>query len=58
MAYINDARNLLNGKSHAKTVEEFLDPDHIQRALATRAIYFTMRVHKMLAESDAPSKTK
>ena len=56
--YMADMERLLSTPSKATTVQEFLDPDHIQRALATRAIYFTMRVHKMLAESDAPTKTK
>ena len=56
--YMADMERLLSTPSGATTIQEFLDPDHIQRALATRAIYFTMRVHKMLTESDAPSKTK
>ena len=53
-----DMERMLSTPSGATTVQEFLDPDHIERALATRAIYFTLRVYTMLTESDAPSKTK
>jgi len=49
---------LVAGQSGAITVEQFMEPDHIQRALATRAIVMILRVHKMLTESKAPSKTR
>ena len=40
---------LLSTPSTARTVEEFLDPDHIQRALATRAAFYVKRTYNMLA---------
>ena len=56
--YLAKADELVAGQSGAITVEQFMEPDHIQRALATRAIVMILRVHKMLTESKAPSKTR
>ena len=38
MAYLNDTEQLLKGKSNATTVNEFLQIEHLERALATRAV--------------------
>ena len=51
-------QQLLSTPSGATTVEEFLQPDHIQRALATRAAFIVNTTHAILTESKAPSKTK
>lgn len=50
-AYLADIEQLLNTSSGATSLEEFLQPDHIQRALATRAAFYTKKVFTMLAES-------
>ena len=39
-------------------MEQFLDPDHIQRALATRSIYYVFKLIKKLSQSKAPGLTK
>ena len=57
-AYLGKTRELLSTKSAAKTVAEFLEPDHLQLALATRAAQLVMKVYHQLTESKAPSKTK
>ena len=56
--YMSKTNELISGQSGATSVEQFMEPDHIQRALATRSILLIMRVHKMLTESKAPSKTR
>ena len=57
-SYLGKTDQLLSTPSGATSVEAFLDADHIERALATRAAYFVRKVHQMLSESTAPSKTK
>ena len=57
-AYLAKTDKLLSTPSGATSVEAFLEPDHIERALATRAAFFIRKVHKMISESTAPSKTK
>lgn len=57
-AYLSDTEKLLSTPSGASTVAEFLDADHIQRALATRSAYLIKRTLTTLTESKAPSKTK
>ena len=42
--YLGKAQELLSTPSGAKTVAEFLEPDHLQRALATRATQLVMKV--------------
>lgn len=37
---------------------EFLETDHIQRALATRSAFYVFKVANMLTDSKAPTKTK
>ena len=41
-AYIGEHQTLLSSKSGATTVEQFMDQDHLQRALATRAVFAVM----------------
>ena len=41
-AYLGKTKELLSTKSGAQSVQEFLDPDHIQRALATRSAALVM----------------
>ena len=43
-AYLGEIMSLKNNKSSATTVEEFLLPDHISRALATRSAFFAKKV--------------
>lgn len=57
-SYLAKTDELLSTPSGALTVEEFLNPDHLQRALATRAAFYVKKVHQMLSDSKAPSKTK
>jgi len=40
LAYLGDTQKLLSTKSAATTVSQFLEPDHLQQALATRSVYF------------------
>ena len=56
--YMKDYEVLLASKSQASNVAEFMDPDHVQKALAVRSIYYTMKVAKMLSDSKASSKSK
>lgn len=58
MAYLNDSKKLLNGKSHAKTIEEFLQLDHLERALATRAVYAFKELTQAMAASTATDQEK
>ena len=44
-SYLMKSDQLLSTPSGATTVEAFLDPDHIQRALATRSAYFVKKVY-------------
>ena len=57
-SYLAKSKELLASKSGASTVEQFLDPDHIQRALATRSVYYVLNLFKKLSQSKAPSLTK
>ena len=57
-AYLSKMNELLSGKSTARSTEEFLEHDHLQRALATNACYLVKKVYTMLSESKASSKTK
>ena len=57
-SYLSKTEELLSTPSGATTVEEFLNGDHIQRALATRAAYYVKKVYEMLSDSEAPSMTK
>ena len=57
-SYLSDVKTLLSSKSQAKTVAEFLEPDHLQQALAVRACFILKRVSEKLAASEAPSMTK
>ena len=48
MAYLNDTKDLIRGKSGAKTVEEFLQLEHLERALATRSAYHLDELYKAM----------
>ena len=39
MSYLNDIASLTAGKSHAKSVDSFIQIEHLERALATRSAY-------------------
>jgi len=56
--YLNKTEELISTPSTATTVEEFLHPDHIQRALAARSAAYVKKVYHMLKASKAPSKEK
>ena len=58
MAYLNDTEKLLSGKSHATTVEEFLQIEHLERALATRAVYQLKDLHHVMSASTATDMEK
>jgi len=49
--YLSDMPSLLTTKSGATSVEEFLNPDHIQRTLAVRAAFFAKKVLTSLSKS-------
>ena len=49
---------LLRGKSHAKTVDEFLQVEHLERALATRAVYHLKELSEAMAASPATDQEK
>lgn len=49
---------LLSTVSSAKTVDEFLSFEHLEKALATRALFNIDSTHRLLRDSQAPSKTK
>lgn len=56
--YLAKMQELMATPSGATTVEQFLEPDHIQRALATRSAYFAKKIVTKRAASKAPSKEK
>ena len=47
-AYFKDTEQLIGTPSGAMTVQDFLDPAHIQRALATRSAFYAKKVVLML----------
>jgi len=51
--YLNGIKDLLKAKSTATSVADFLNPDHLQRALATRAAYLLMKVFTKMSKSKA-----
>ena len=51
-------KTLLRSKSGAKTVEQFLDPVHIQNAMAIRAVMMVKKVATALATSKASAIAK
>ena len=57
-SYLAKTDELISTPSGATSAQAFLEPDHIERALATRAAFFIRKVHQMMSESTAPSKTK
>ncbi len=54
--YLNKSKELLEAKPQAKTVDDFLNPEHLQQALAVRAAYCLINLYKEMNESKA-SKT-
>ncbi len=56
--YLNKSKELLEAKSQAKSVAEFLDPEHLQQALAVRAAYCLINLYKEMNESKAPKTVK
>lgn len=58
MAYLNDTEKLLRGKSHARNVEDFLQIEHLERALATRAVYQLAELTQAMASSKASDQEK
>ena len=56
--YMNRTKELCSTKSSAKTVEEFLDFDHIDQAMATRSAYYIDYTFKLMSESNEPTKVK
>ena len=58
MAYLNDLESLLNPKSRASTIEEYLDLDHLELALATRSAYAFKLLQRTLSKSPLPEKEK
>lgn len=58
MAYLNDIEALTAGKSHAKTVAGFIQIEHLERALATRAAYAFKELSETLKKSEASDMEK
>ena len=58
MAYINDSRELLQGKSQAKSVEDFTSIEHLERALATRSVQQLRELSHVMAKSSASQQEK
>jgi len=54
-SYLGEIMSLKSNKSSATTVEEFLQPEHIQRALATRSAFFARKVLTSMAKSKDPA---
>ena len=57
-SYINEIDNVMNMKNDAKTVDEFLSLDNLEKIMALRSLYligYTAKLHK---ESNESSKTK
>lgn len=50
--------NLMNTKSTAKTVDDFLSWEHLEKTMATRSLSLVNQTHTLLKESTEPSKTK
>ena len=57
-AYLGNSDLLSGTKSQATTVAEFLEPDHIQKAMAVRAAYYVHKTCKKVNESKAGGKAK
>ena len=56
--YINEMPNLSGTKSTAKTVDEFLSWEHLEKTMATRSLQLIYHTNKLLKESKESSKTK
>ena len=50
-SYLGEVMSLKSNKSSANTVQEFLQPEHIQRALATRSAFFAKKVLTAMSKS-------
>lgn len=49
---------IVKKQSNAKTIEDFINLEHLNDALAARASFSILTVNKMIDESDAHEKTK
>ena len=58
MSYLNDIANLTTGKSHATSVESFIQIEHLERALATRSAYGFKELAGALGKSNATDLEK
>ena len=56
--YLNKTEELCSGRSQATTVDQFMDLDHLELALATRSAFYVDYTVKLMAASDAKSKVK
>ena len=56
--YLNEMPNIMNLKSTASTVDEFLSWDHLVKTMATRSLVLVAQTSKLLTESTQSSKTK
>lgn len=56
--YLNEMPNIMNTKSSARTVDEFLSWDHLEKTMATRSLCNVYQTSKLMNESTESSKTK
>ena len=57
-AYINDIENVLNIKCDAKSVDEFLAWENLEKTMAIRSLYLVRHTAKLHSETKLSSKTK
>ena len=58
MSYLNNIASLTTGKSHAKSVDSFIQIEHLERALATRSAYGFKQLAETLGKSNASDLEK
>ena len=57
-SYMNDTETLCKSKSTAKTIDEFLEWDHLTAALSTRSAFFTRHVAGLFNNDSSGKKVK